>query len=1077
MADIEAKGAEAVEEVVSWHALTTEEVITTLQCNANLTEVGLTSKEATERLEKYGPNKLTEKEKKTIWRRIWDQVANVLVGILVTVAAVSFARAVQEMASADGKSEDIISNWIQVALITTVITVNTWIGIVQEGSAEEAAEALKSMLSSDARVIRDGSEMMVDGTAVVPGDVVILDLGDRIPADLRMVQVRNMACEEAALTGESVPIDKSIDAIKVEGNPEQTPLGDRHNMAFSATLVAQGSGIGVCVTTGDYTQIGTINKLVSQVEEKKTAVLEQIDQVSKWLAFFICIAAIITFFIARFRTKMGWLDCVTTALVCAVAMIPEGLEAIVTLTYAWAVSNMAKNNAIIRALPAVETLGSVTVICSDKTGTLTQNIMSLTTFVTSNSRFRVDVNASDRNPTSFVRDDSYMAKRATHQLKRSVSAVIKDGANTNEPRKGRLAASNHFAVTDLHSEHKNDDDEPQAPAELDTSAPFAPGESPTLEFVESTLAGGVLCSKCVLGKNGTREGAIGNPTELSIIRAAYFGGVDTDAMKKNAPLVNEVPFSSEYKFMATVHNPVTGIDGPDIPSDHYVVHVKGAPDRMLNFCKDQAKSGLVGEANKEPLNRSFWTEQIAILSSHGLRVLGLCRASVPKEEIGESEDLGPEFINGKDPWLTFVGLCAIMDPPRPECVQAIQEAHGAGVRVCMITGDHKDTATAIGHMLGIVDEKFSEALTGPELDEMSDDQLRKAVLTHNVFARSSPQNKIRIVNALQAEGEIAGMTGDGVNDAPALKAANMGVAMGKEGTDVAREAAEMILADDNFATIVTAVREGRVVWDNLRKVLLVNTPINNAQGLTVLLGLAFGLEKTPLTAIQILYSNLICAVTLGMVTAVEPAEDGIMSMPPRRVGKRLIGRFLFLRIMIGTITLSSCVIGSVYILKHINYLNGAYGTPGFGSYGYYNLEQQRAMAFNALDFGAISVCLSARFSYLSAFHPRILSGNAACWYSVAIVTVLQLFTTYVPGINYYIFSQEGLDGVQWALVGCVMVIVFFVMEMEKAIRRMLKNANYDTDDLGLDEPIETAPQGESLTPAGAEKLNLAESTK
>ena len=1072
---------------VSWHALTIEDSIKQLKCSEGLRANGLTSSEAAERLGTYGPNKMTEKEKKTIWQRIWAQVANVLVGILVTVAAVSFARAIQshiDYANAkDGSSakkdqqENIISNWIQVALITGVITVNTYIGILQEGSAEKAAEALKSMLSSDARVIRDGEEKMIPGVDVVPGDMVVLSLGDRIPADLRMVEVRNLACEEAALTGESVPIDKTTDAIVVEGNPDQTPLGDRHNMAFSATLVAQGTGVGVCVTSGDYTQIGTINKLVSQVEDKKTAVLEQIDQVSKWLAFFICLAALITFFIAKYRADMSWLDSVTTALVCAVAMIPEGLEAIVTLTYAWAVSNMAKQQAIIRALPAVETLGSVTVICSDKTGTLTQNIMSLTAFVTSNARFKVDVNSTDRQPTSFVRDDTYMARRANHQLKRTVSSVIKDGANTNVPRKGHLSASNHFAVTDLHtpasSAHQTED--APAPASSD-EGPFKSGESPTLDFVRSALAGGVLCSKCKLGQGGGREGAIGNPTELSILRAAYFAGVDIDALKTSAPLVNEVPFSSDYKFMATVHEAVDEIDGAgNVPDDHYVVHVKGAPDRMLALCKTQAKSGLLGDSNLEPIDSKYWTEQIAILSSHGLRVLGICRANVPKSTIADGDDLKPEFVNGRDePWLTMVGLCAIMDPPRPECVQAIKEAHGAGVRVCMITGDHKDTATAIGHMLGIVDETYTEALTGPELDELSDDQLREAVMTHNVFARASPQNKIRIVKALQAEGQVSGMTGDGVNDAPALKAADMGVAMGKEGTDVAREAAEMILADDNFATIVTAVREGRVVWDNLRKVLLVNTPINNAQGLTVLLGLALGLKKTPLTAIQILYSNLICAVTLGFVTAIEPAEDGIMNVPPRRVGKRLIGRFLFLRIMIGTIALSSCTVGSVFIIRAMGGKNEMKkNSEGVLKETYvhdYSLEQQRAMAFNSLDFGAISVCLSARFSYLSSFHPRIFKGNKYCWYSVAIVVVLQIFTTYVPGVNKYIFSQKGMDGVQWAIVAGVMTIVFTVMELEKALRRHLASTGVDTED--NDDVIEQmpVPKGTNLS-EGTSALN------
>merc|ERR1719287_383790 len=338
---------------------------------------------------------------------------------------------------------------------------------------------------------------------------------------------------------------------------------------------------------------------------------------------------------------------------------------------------------------------------------------------------------------------------------------------------------------------------------------------------------------------------------------------------------------------------------------------------MAKLCKFQAKGGCAGEDNVEPMNEDYWIEQIAILSSHGLRVLGLCRANIDKDSVNTGDNLGPEFVNGRPEkkWLTMVGLCAIMDPPRPECVQAIREAHGAGVRVAMITGDHKDTATAIGHMLGIVDEKFSEAVTGPELDAYSDEELMKAVMTHNVFARASPANKIRIVKALRAQGQISSMTGDGVNDAPALKAADMGVAMGKEGTDVAREASEMILADDNFATIVTAVREGRVVWDNLRKILLVNTPINNSQGMTVLFGIIFGLADPPLTAIQVLYSNLICAVTLGFVCAIEPAEDGIMDQAPRKVGKRLIGRYLFLRIVLATATLTAVTVGSVFCTK------------------------------------------------------------------------------------------------------------------------------------------------------------------
>lgn len=455
---------------------------------------------------------------------------------------------------------------------------------------------------------------------------------------------------------------------------------------------------------------------------------------------------------------------------------------------------------------------------------------------------------------------------------------------------------------------------------------------------------------------------------------------------------------------------------------------------MIKVCSHQAKAGILGQDFEEPIDLAYWTEQIAILSSHGLRVLALCRGSVKKSEVKRGDQLKPSFINGRDdPWLTMVGLCAIMDPPRPECVSAITEAHSAGVRVAMITGDHKDTAHAIGDQLGLVDHVYSEAITGPELDIMSEAELRKAVMKYNIFARASPQNKIQIVKALQAEGQVCSMTGDGVNDAPALKAADMGVAMGKEGTDVAREASEMILADDNFATIVYAVKEGRTVWDNLRKVLLINTPINNAQGLSVLFGIILGLPRSPLTPVQVLYCNLICAVTLGFVAAVEPAEDGIMLLPPRRQGKRLIGRFLLLRIIIGSIALIATTVGSVFVVQND-----------------YTVPQQRAQALNTLSFGACAITLSARFSYNSSFHPRIFRGNVLCWYSVAIVAALQVLITYTPGLNSVVFEMDGMDWFQWIIVLAFMVVTFIVMETEKAIRRYLSSLGEDTSDLAYD---------------------------
>jgi magnesium-transporting ATPase (P-type) len=642
--DVE-KGGNGVESKSNdiWHVLDTQATMDRLETRRE----GLSSAEAAKRLEEFGPNQMTEKERKSLLRRIWEQVNNVLVGILVVVAVVSAAKAFTAKST-----EDAITNWLEVALIIFVITLNAWIGIMQEGSAEKAANALKAMLSSEAEVMRDGKATQVPAQDIVPGDIVVVKLGDRIPADIRMLDVSNLACQEAALTGESLPIDKITDMIDAQ-NPEEVPLGDRKNMCFSATLVSQGRGVGVVVETGDHTQIGTINALVNNVETKKTAVLEQIDRVSMVIAIFVIIVAIVTFCVAFFQTGLGPLDAVGIALVCAVAMIPEGLASIVSLTYAWAVSNMAKQNAIVRVLPAVETLGSVTVICSDKTGTLTKNEMTLTAFVTSSARFQFNTDSTDRTSSNFTRNDSYLASRS----------------------KGAGDAGNTSA----------------APMSEGDAVPVKNGESPNMEYFQKAMAGGVLCSNSVLGKNGGREGEIGNPTEIAITRAAYFSGVEVDQMRSNIPAIAEVPFSSEYKFMATVHEPAAEIDGVGYDGK-YIVHAKGAPDRMVALCKYQAKAGMLGDENKEPIDVGYWMDQVSILSSYGLRVLALCRGEVSKDKVQAGENLKADFVNGHGEWLTMVGLCAIMDPPRPECVDAIAEAHTAGVRVVMITGDHKDTA-------------------------------------------------------------------------------------------------------------------------------------------------------------------------------------------------------------------------------------------------------------------------------------------------------------------------------------------------------------------------------------------------
>jgi len=446
--------------------------------------------------------------------------------------------------------------------------------------------------------------------------------------------------------------------------------------------------------------------------------------------------------------------------------------------------------------------------------------------------------------------------------------------------------------------------------------------------------------------------------------------------------------------------------------------------------------------------------------------------------------LKPEFVRDRDPWLTIVGLCAIIDPPRSECVVAIEEAHNARVRVTMITGDHRDTALAIGASLGLVDLEHPDSITGPELDALEDDEMKKAVMKYNVFARASPENKIRIVKALQAVGQIASMTGDGVNDAPALKAADMGVAMGLEGTDVAREAAEMILADDNFATIITAVKEGRVVWDNLRKVLMINTPINNAQGLSVFFGIIFGFRRGSaandwviLTSIQVLYCNLICAITLGFVAAVEPAEPGIMDNPPRRQGKRLMGRYLALRIILGTIVLTTMTVWTSLWAEDelMNMYDQTWDPPSNYTAEWPKITGMvHSQASNSLTFGACFVTFSARFSLQSSLGPQVFKGNIFTWYSFAIVTVLQLCITYIPGLNFYVFSMEGMAGFQWGLVVLSCVITMIVLELEKAFRRFLLARGVDVKDeeYGMFDSGRPEVDQDIRLPKGASHLKL-----
>lgn len=711
-----------------------------------------------------------------------------------------------------------------------MIAINITIGIVQEGNAEKAAEALKAMLSPLATVVRGGERKSVDAVDLVPGDIVFVQSGDRIPADVRWLSVTNLQVQEAMLTGESLPVAKGTAPAA-----SKAALGDRRCMGFSATLVMSGQALGVVVETGDWAEIGKINALVAGVDADamKTNLLVQLEIFGRFISIVVLIIGVTALLVAHLARDVPIGIAFQAAVAIAVAIIPEGLPAVVTITLAVGVQSMASKHAIIRQLPAVEALGSVNVICSDKTGTLTKNEMTAVGVVAADAQYRV-------------------------------------------------TGAGYAPTGDLYL------DQPGAAA--DASAPPIPAEEAAA--VRALLVGGVHCNDSALTRDtapadckasatqsgGSVDGwrSTGDPTELALLTVALKAGFTSIAdARQAAPRLGAVPFESEHKFMATVHAATGG----------YVMHVKGAPDRLLPRCALQVKGMKAAvhpvhenssAAVTEPVDREFWSNSAAELSARGLRVLALCRAVLPQE--CDPASVTTSTILEGEPLLTMVCLVAILDPPRDEAVTAIAEAHSAGIVVKMITGDHPKTALAIAGMLGIVSNgaKCDAAappagstiaggreevtvtfhakplvFTGPQLDAMTDDELAVVVMHCNVFARASPENKIRIVRALQKNGQICSMTGDGVNDAPALKAANIGVAMGITGTEVSKEAAKMVLADDNFASIIAAVKEGRRVWDNLRKILLFTLPTNFAQGFATFFAYIVGMENVPLTPVQV----------------------------------------------------------------------------------------------------------------------------------------------------------------------------------------------------------------------------------
>ncbi len=877
----------AVERTLLPFAEPPDVVLAALESNRH----GLTTAEAERRLAGAGPNRLPDPPRKPAILRFLAHVDDVLIYILLAAAVL----------------KALLGDWVDFAVILAVAVATAVVGYVQEGRAASALAGIATLLSLDAHVRRDDAWQEVGAERLVPGDVVRVRSGDKAPADLRLLEATSLQVDEAALTGESVAAVKEVDPVGTDAG-----VGDRTSMLFSGTIVVAGRGVGVVTATGEATEIGRIRALVAQADRIETPLTRQLARLGKQLSLAILGMAAVMLLVGRLVHDVAPVDLISAAIGFAVAAIPEGLPALVTITLALGVQQMARRRAITRTLTSVEGLGSVTTICSDKTGTLTKNEMTARTVVTPTGRY--DVEGAGYEPAG---------------------AISRDGSPVD--------ASAHDDLTAL----------------LLTAA------------------------ACIDARLVERDGAwslVGQPTEGALAALARKGGVTSAGAMRLA----QVPFESATKFSATLDE----VDGLRW------VHAVGAPDRLLERC--------------EAPDLAAWDAVIDELGARGLRVLAAARRPA-----GASASLGLGDVTG----LEFLGLVGIVDPPRPEAVHAIAECHRAGIAVKMVTGDHAGTATAIARELGIVHAEQVDVLTGARLETMSDEELRRVVRDVDVFARTSPEHKIRIVRALQARGEVVAMTGDGVNDAPALTRADVGVAMGIKGTEATKEAADIVLADDNFATIERAVEEGRRIYDNVRKSVVFLLPTNGAQSLVVLVAVLAGMAL-PLSPVQILWVNLVTAVTLSLSLAGEPAEPDIMDRPPRSPTAHVVARRSLLIIAVASVTIGAATF-AVFVLK--DRLGGDYG-------------RAQTTAVCMLALGQMAYLFSCRFLGRSSLTPAVLTGNRLVWVACGALVVLQLVFVYTPFMHAW-FGSAPIRTRDWALVLAGAVVVFLVTEATKALAR------------------------------------------
>ncbi len=882
--------------IMNWHQLSADECLVHYGVEK---DIGYSESQIEGLHKQYGLNTLRKEEKESLIMRFLKQFHHVLIYVLLAAALITA----------------LLSHWIDTFVILGVVLINALVGLIQEGKAEQALNELKAFLSPTARAIRGGKVKTIEAEKIVPGDIILLKSGDRVPADLRIIEAINLRVDESMLTGESEAVE--LHSEPIIGDPG---LADRTNIGYAGTLVTSGRGQGVVVATGQETELGKIQDMMSGVEELTTPLIRSMNVFSRQLSVVIVIVSLSILGIGYFLIQLEPTELFLSVIALAVASIPEGLPALLSITLAIGVQKMARRNAIIRKLPAVETLGALTVICTDKTGTLTQNEMTVTQIVTPKNRY-------------------------------SVSGVGYEPHGEIKHSKGEKTICEEFPDLKALLEsarHCND-------------------------------------SQVYKGMDGNWK-LEGEPTEGALITLAKKGHLIERAGKR----IETLPFESENKYMSVIQ---------DFESGERRLLVKGAVEKVLSFC-DLSDSEL-----------EEWEGQIKDLAGEGLRVMGFADRTLT---------LGHDSIETelRKP-LTFLGLVGIIDPPREEAIRAIDQCQKAGITIKMITGDHAQTASAIGKRVGI--QNYSQVITGTGLDQNTTDKdWELCAEKYSIFARAQPEHKLRLVEAFQRKNQIVAMTGDGVNDAPALKRADVGIAMGIKGTDVTKDAAAMVLTDDNFESIAAAVSQGRTTYSNLRKAIIFILPTNGAEALMVISSILLGFSL-PITPVQLLWVNMVTAVTLALALAFEPEEKRVMQQEPRATNAPILGTYFIWRIIWVALLVGGGAIALFFYYK-----------------GHYNIDYARTIALNTLVAGQVFYLLNSRHLYESCLSFEGLFGNPKVLIAGLALLFFQMSITYAPFMQNW-FGTLSITGYDWILLSTVGFVVFIAVEIEKAIYRKLNN--------------------------------------